>query len=83
MRSRHRRPERNFEVIAGKVIGSDGAQHRFAFARNGASAEQFARALVRTGVRGRTPATVLSDGDAGLRNLQRRVLPEAIGKRPG
>ena len=52
VRSRHRRPERNFEVVAGKVIGCDGAQHRFAFARNGASAEQFARALVRTGVRG-------------------------------
>jgi hypothetical protein len=31
------------------------------------------------GVRDRTPATVLSDGDAGLRNLQRRVLPEATG----
>ena len=77
VRSRHRRPERNFEVIAGKVIGADGTQHRFAFARNGGSAEQFARALVRTGVRDRTPATVLSDGDAGLRNLQRRVLPEA------
>jgi hypothetical protein len=77
VRSRHRRPERNFEVIAGKVIGSDGTQHRFAFERNGGSAEQFARALVRAGVRDRTPATVLSDSDAGLRNLQRRVLPEA------
>jgi len=47
VRSRHRRPEHNFEIIVGKVIGSDGAQHRFAFARNGASEEQFARALVR------------------------------------
>ncbi len=77
VRSRHRRPEHNFEVIAGKVIGSDDAQHRFAFARNGASAEQFAHALVRSGVRDRTPATVLSDGDTGLRNLQTRVLPKA------
>jgi hypothetical protein len=59
------------------VIDLDGAQHRFAFARNDAPAEQFARALVRAGVRGRTPTTVLSDGDAGLRTLQRRVLPEA------
>jgi hypothetical protein len=42
-----------------------------------ASAEQFAHALVRSGVRGRTSATVLSDGDDGLRNLQRRVLPRA------
>lgn len=77
VRSRHRRPEHNFEVIAGKVIGPDSAQHRFAFARNGASEEQFARALVRAGVGGHTPATVLSDGDTGLRNLQSRVLPEA------
>lgn len=77
VRSHHPRPERNFEVVAGKVIGSDGIQHRFAFARNGASAKQFAHALVRAGVRGGTPSTVLSDGDTGLRNLQRRVLPKA------
>ena len=33
VRSRHRRPERNFEIIAGKVIGADGeARRRFAFA---------------------------------------------------
>jgi hypothetical protein len=71
--SRHQRPERNFAVIAGKVIDRDGTQRRFAFTRNGGSAEQFARALVRAGVRG----TVLSDGSAGLWNLQRCVLPEA------
>lgn len=77
VRSRHPRPERNFEIGAGKVVGSDGMQRRFAFPRNGGSAEWFAQALVRAGVRGHTPATVLSDGDAGLRNLQRRVLPRA------
>ena len=77
VRSRHQRPERNFEIIAGKVIGSDGGAHRFAFARNGASVEQFARALAQAGVRDSTPTTVLSDGDTGLRNLQRQVLPEA------
>src|ERR1700732_3439799 len=73
VRSRHRRPERNFEVIAGKVIGASGNQHRFAFARNGGSTDQFARVMVRAGVRGGTPATVLSDGDAGLWHLQRQV----------
>jgi hypothetical protein len=78
VRSRHRRPERNFEIIAGKVISADGNQHRFAFARNGGSADQFAHALVRAGVRDGAPATVQSDGDAGLRNLQRRVLPRAL-----
>ncbi len=30
LRSPHRRPERNFEVIAGKVLNLDGSQHRFA-----------------------------------------------------
>jgi hypothetical protein len=77
VRSRHRWPERNFEVIAGKVIDPDGKQHRFAFARNGGSADQFASTLVRAGVREATAATVLSDGDTGLWHLQRQVLPGA------
>ncbi len=77
LRSRRPRPERGFEVVAGKAVGSDGIQHCFAFSRNGASAEQFARAMVRADVRGRTPATVLSDGDTGSRNLKHRVLSKA------
>ena len=77
LRSRHRRPERNFEVIAGKVLNADGSQHRFAFARNGNSASEFADAVVSAGVRLGTPTTVLSDGDTGLWKLQRQVLPEA------
>ena len=77
LRSRHRRPERNFEVIAGKVLNLDGSQHRFAFARNGNSAREFADAVVGAGVRLGTPTTVLSDGDAGLWKLQRQVLPQA------
>ncbi|MGP8101070.1 MAG: hypothetical protein ACLQHL_10000 [Candidatus Cybelea sp.] len=31
LRSRHRRPERNFEVIAGKVLNLDGSQHLYKF----------------------------------------------------
>jgi hypothetical protein len=79
VRSRHRLEERHFEVIAGKVIGADGAQHRFAFTRNGqaASAEAFQQALAAAGVDANTPATVLADGDAGLWRLQREVLPGA------
>ena len=50
LRSRHRRPERNFEVIAGKVLNLDGTQHRFAFARNGNSVSEFANAVVSAGV---------------------------------
>ena len=79
VRSRHRHEERHFEVVAGKVIDVGGAQHRFAFARNGqaASAEAFRQALAAAGVRADTPATVLCDGDAGLWRLQREALPGA------
>src|SRR6185503_8859045 len=78
VRSR-RRPERHFEVVAGKVIDARGAQHRFAFVRNGpaASREAFKQALATAGVRADTPATVLCDGDAGLWRLQREALPGA------
>lgn len=77
LRSRHRRPERTFEVIAGKVLNLDGSQHRFAFARNGDSVSEFANAVVSAGIRLGTPATVLCDGDPGLWNLQRQVMPNA------
>src|SRR4051794_9846425 len=78
VRSRHR-PERHFEVVAGKVTDARGTQHRFAFARNGpaASVEAFRQALAAAGVRADTPATVLCDGDAGLWRLQREALPGA------
>jgi len=79
VRSRHRQEERHFEVIAGKVIRADGAQHRFAFARNGqaTASEAFRQALAAAGVHADTPATVLCDGDAGLWRLQREALPGA------
>src|SRR4051794_13304110 len=78
VRSRHR-PERHFEVVAGKVIDAQGAQHRFAFARNGqaTASEAFRQALAAAGVGADTPATVLCDGDAGLWRLQREALPGA------
>src|SRR5215203_2357738 len=78
VRSRHR-PERHFEVVAGKVIDAQGAQHRFAFARNGpaTASAAFRQALAAAGVRADTPATVLCDGDAGLWRLQRAALPGA------
>ena len=77
LRSRHRRPERNFEVIAGKVLNLDGSQHRFAFARNGNSVSEFANVVVSAGVRLGTPASMLCDGDPGLWKLQRQVIPDA------
>src|SRR5215204_621995 len=78
VRSRHR-PERHFEVVAGKVIDARGTQHRFAFARNGqaTASAAFRQALAAAGVRADTPATVLCDGDAGLWRLQRAALPSA------
>ena len=79
VRSRHRQDERHFEVIAGKVIGAQGSQSRFAFARNSPAIASgaFKRALAMDGVTADTPATVLCDGDAGLWRLQREVLPNA------
>jgi len=79
VRNRHREEGRHFEVVAGKVIGASGAQHRFAFTRTGptATAEAFRAALAAAGVGANTPATVLCDGDAGLWRLQREVLPSA------
>lgn len=79
VRDRHRDEGLRFEVVAGKVIGADGAQQRFAFVRNGGApaSEAFRQALAAAGVGADTPATVLCDGDAGLWRLQREVLPNA------
>jgi Transposase len=79
VRSRHRQDERHFEVIAGKVIGAQGSQSRFAFARNSPmiASDAFQQALAVAGVTADTPATVLCDGDAGLWRLQREALPNA------
>ena len=66
-------------MIAGKIIDAHGAQHRFAFVRDGQAAATAAvrQALAAAGVSADTPATVLCDGDAGLWRLQRAVLPGA------
>jgi hypothetical protein len=79
VRSRHRQDERHFEVIAGKVIDAQGGQSRFAFARNSPTiaSDAFKQVLATAGVTADTPATVLSDGDAGLWRLQRDSLPNA------
>jgi hypothetical protein len=79
VRNRHGGEGRHFEVIAGKVVDAGGAQHRFAFVRNGpvAASDAFQQTLATAGVGLDTPATVLCDGDAGLWRLQRAALPEA------
>lgn len=79
VRSRHQRPERNFEVIVVKVLDETDRTTRFASVRNGSSETLAAtrRALQQHGVDQRTTVTVLTDGDAGLRAVQRTVAPEA------
>jgi hypothetical protein len=76
--ARHRRPERNFEIVAGKVLDGEGKATRFAFVRNGGSeaAKAASLALRRRGVNENTSVTVLTDGDAGLRAIHRQVAPQ-------
>jgi hypothetical protein len=68
VRSRHRHPQYNFEVVAGKVLDPQGNATRFAFVRNGGSAGESAVGLAmrRSGVIANTSLTVLTDGDAGF-----------------
>ena len=79
VRNRHQRPERNFEVVAGKALNSAGNATRFAFVRNGSSEAMSAvdLAMRQCGVSETTSITVLTDGDAGLRGVQQQVAPEA------
>ena len=79
VRNRDQRPERNFEVIAGKALERDGRATRFAFVRNGGSEAMSAvdLAMRQCGVTETTSITVLTDGDAGLRAVHQQVAPEA------
>ncbi len=78
VRNRHRRPERNFEVVAGKALDRDGHATRFAFVRNGGSEAVSAvgLALRHCGVNEATSVTVLTE-DAGLRAIHQQVAPQA------
>ena len=78
VRNRHPRPERTFEVIAGQIRSADAKATRFAFVRagSGAGATAITQALREHGVRQDTRITVLSDGDAGLRAIQRATMPQ-------
>ena len=62
VRSRHPRPERNFEVIAGKVLDDEGNATRFAFVRSGGSEalSSASLALRRSGANDTTLVTVLT-----------------------
>ena len=79
VRARHQRPERNFEVIVGKVLKQQGKATRFAFVRSSGSEAVNAASLAlrQCGVNSGTSVTVLSDGDAGLRAINRQLVPQA------
>jgi hypothetical protein len=61
------------------VIGAQGSQSRFAFARNdpAIASGAFKRALAMADVTADTPATMSCDGDVGLWRPQREALPNA------
>jgi hypothetical protein len=79
VRNRQPRPERTFEIVAGKVLGDQDQATRFAFVREGSASggNAIARLLRHHGTTAETRVTVLSDGDAGLRAIQRAAAPEA------
>jgi hypothetical protein len=79
VRERHPRPVRTFEVVVGQVRSAGDAPTRFAFVRHGsaAGAATITQALREHGVSPDKTVTVLSDGDAGLRAMQRAAAPEA------
>lgn len=79
VRSRHPRPERNFEVIAGKVLDDQGSATRFAFVRSGVSetTNSASLALRKAGANKSTVVTFLTDGDAGLRAVHHQLAPQA------
>ena len=79
VRARHPRPERSFEIVVGKVLDSTGHTTRLAAVRNGGAEtiEATRRALQQHGVAQNTNVTVLTDGDSGLRAVQRHVSPQA------
>ena len=78
VRNRYQRPERNFEIVAGKALDCEGNATRFAFVRNGGleASRAVSLALQQCGVGENTSIAFLTDGDAGLRAIHRQVAPK-------
>lgn len=72
-------PEQNFEVVAGKAVAGETAT-RFAFVRDGTSSAsaRVQQAMIRVGYTEGAQVTALSDGDAGLRAIQKEVAPKSV-----
>ena len=71
-------PERNFEVVAGRVLADETAT-RFAFVREGtwSATPRVQQAMIQAGCTDGAQVTVLSDGDAGLRAIQKEIAPKS------
>lgn len=71
-------PERNFEVVAGRVLANE-ATTRFAFVREGteSASPRVQQTMIQVGCTEGARVTVLLDGDAGLRAIQREVAPRS------
>jgi hypothetical protein len=80
VRDRHRRPERNFEIVAGKVLDEHGAATRFAFVRQGGpdAASAAGLALRRHGI---TENTSLTVSHRWRRRLARHSSPTGSARR--
>ena len=76
VRNRHPRPERHFEVVAGRARAPNGTSRCFAFVRTRAFlCPHYVQEAV-AGVGGDLHhVTVLTDGDVGLRALQHEAAP--------
>jgi hypothetical protein len=76
VRNRHPRPERHFEVVAGRARSPGGAAHCFAFVRNRTFLCPYYVQEAVAAVGGALHhVTVLTDGDVGLRELQHEAAP--------
>lgn len=71
-------PERNFEVVVGRVLADETAT-RFAFVREGtwSATPRVQQAMIQAGCTDGAQVTVLSDGDAGLKAIQKEIAPKS------
>ncbi len=70
VRNRHPRPERHFEVIAGRARGPDGESRGFDFVRDrGWLCADYVREAVAGAGCDLSRMTILTDGDPGLRGM--------------
>ena len=77
VRNRHPRPHRHFEVVAGRARAPNGAARCFAFVRNRDHlCPDYVQDAVAAVGGDLAHVTVLTDGDVGLRDLQRKAAPE-------